>query len=56
VPLADYAARTGLALDTLRGPLDTAVTRGWLHADAVRLRATPSGQRFLNDVVALFMR
>jgi oxygen-independent coproporphyrinogen-3 oxidase len=56
VPLADYATRTGLALDTLRDPLDAAMARGWLHDDAAYLRTTPSGQRFLNDVVALFMR
>jgi oxygen-independent coproporphyrinogen-3 oxidase len=54
-PLADFAARTGLGPEAIRAPLDEAIARGWIEADAARLRTTEPGQRFLNDVIALFM-
>jgi oxygen-independent coproporphyrinogen-3 oxidase len=54
-PLEDFAARTGLAPEAIRKPLDAAIARAWLRIDNGRLRATALGQRFLNDVVASFM-
>ncbi|HET7359415.1 MAG TPA: oxygen-independent coproporphyrinogen III oxidase-like protein, partial [Rhodanobacteraceae bacterium] len=54
-PLDDFSARTGLAAETLRKPLEAAVARDWLRVDDGRLRATALGQRFLNDVVASFI-
>ena len=56
VPIGDFTARTGLPLDTVRVPLQQAVARGWLDDDANALRTTGLGQRFLNDVIELFMR
>ena len=50
-----FESRTGLALDTLRPLLEQARERGLLLADAGRLVATPLGQRFLDDLVALFL-
>lgn len=55
VPLRDFAARTGLALDDISAPLRQAIALGWLHEDANMLRTTELGQRFLNDVIELFM-
>lgn len=55
VPLTDFAERTGLAIDTIAARLAAARQRGWLADDPQRLRATPLGQRFLNDVIASFM-
>jgi oxygen-independent coproporphyrinogen-3 oxidase len=54
-PLEAFAARTGLAPEVIRKPLDTAIARDWLRLDNGHLRATALGQRFLNDVVASFM-
>ena len=54
-PLDAFTARTGLAKDAIGTPLQVAIARGWLHDDPTRLRATPLGQRFLNDVIATFM-
>jgi oxygen-independent coproporphyrinogen-3 oxidase len=50
-----YAQRTGQPLTSIRTALDTAIDRGWLQASDTRLRTTANGQRFLNDVIALFM-
>ncbi|MGN6314284.1 MAG: radical SAM family heme chaperone HemW [Rhodanobacteraceae bacterium] len=54
-PLNDFAARTGLAPDAIRPALEEAVARGWLHDNESLLRTTELGQRFLNDVIELFM-
>ncbi|KGI76858.1 radical SAM family heme chaperone HemW [Oleiagrimonas soli] len=54
-PLDAFSARTGLPLARIRGTLDEAIERGWLDDSPTRLRTTALGQRFLNDVVALFM-
>ncbi|HET6912323.1 MAG TPA: radical SAM family heme chaperone HemW [Rhodanobacteraceae bacterium] len=55
VPMTDFATRTGLALESIRAPLQQAIARGWLHDDGDALRTTETGQRFLNDVIELFM-
>ncbi|HET8898785.1 MAG TPA: radical SAM family heme chaperone HemW [Rhodanobacteraceae bacterium] len=55
VPLADFAARTGLDPSAIAAPLEEARRRGWLVAEPERLATTALGQRFLNDVIALFM-
>ncbi len=54
-PLADYPARTGLPLASLEPARDEALRRGWLDPSDSTLRATPLGQRFLNDVIGLFI-
>jgi oxygen-independent coproporphyrinogen-3 oxidase len=55
VPMDDFAGRTGLPPDAIRNPLRKAVARGWFHDDESTLRTTELGQRFLNDVIELFM-
>lgn len=55
VPAADAAARTGLDAAAFAPALRTAQARGWLETVDGMLRATPLGQRFLNDVIALFL-
>jgi oxygen-independent coproporphyrinogen-3 oxidase len=55
VPATLFAERTGFPLSLVGAPLSTAVQRGLLDPDPARLRATPLGQRFLNDLQALFL-
>ncbi len=55
--LTAFEARTGLTRDAIADALAAAEARGWLErVDADRLRPTTLGQRFLNDVIACFMR
>ncbi|MFK2902908.1 radical SAM family heme chaperone HemW [Dyella ginsengisoli] len=55
VPMGDFAARTGLAPARIDAAVADARRRGWLVDDASRLQATAQGQRFLNDVIGLFL-
>jgi putative oxygen-independent coproporphyrinogen III oxidase len=55
VPMADFAARTGLPSERIAAVLTADRQRGWLHDDPQRLRTTALGQRFLNDVIASFL-
>ncbi|MCE5232606.1 MAG: radical SAM family heme chaperone HemW [Mizugakiibacter sp.] len=55
VPFGELAARTGLGEAAFAPALDTAYARGWLEVADGRLRATATGQRFLNDVIGLFL-
>lgn len=55
VPAALFEARTGLTLDAVAAPLAAARTRGWLADDPARLRPTPRGLAFLNDLLQLFL-
>jgi oxygen-independent coproporphyrinogen-3 oxidase len=55
VPLDDFAARTGLPMDRIAAPLAASRRKGWLEDDPHRLRTTPLGQRFLNDVIGGFL-
>lgn len=48
-----FAERTGLPL--LQGPLQQAIARGLLRDTPERLAPTPLGQRFLNDLLELFL-
>lgn len=54
VPVEMFSRRTGLDLRTVAARLAQARQGGLLAADAARLRATPTGLRFLNDLLALF--
>ena len=54
VPAEYFEARTGLPITTILPLLDEARRRGLLEADAARLQATSLGQRFLNDLLAIF--
>ncbi|MEG3191759.1 radical SAM family heme chaperone HemW [Lysobacter sp. D1-1-M9] len=53
--VAEFEARTGLALAAIEAPLQAAYTAGWLDRTGERIRPTELGRRFTNDVVALFL-
>ncbi|WP_347262037.1 radical SAM family heme chaperone HemW [Rudaea sp.] len=55
IALADFHATTGLGLDAIQAQIDEAVRRGWLAVENHRLQPTDSGQRFLNDLITLFL-
>ncbi len=55
VPMSDFAQRTGLGIETIAPILGTARSRDWMGDEADILRTTETGQRFLNDVIALFL-
>ena len=55
VPAALFAERTGYPLALIAQPLAEGVRRGLLDPDPATLKATPLGQRFLNDLQALFL-
>jgi oxygen-independent coproporphyrinogen-3 oxidase len=55
VPADLFEARTGLPLIVCRNALEQARTRGLLLPDAARLQASLQGQRFLNDLLELFL-
>ncbi len=50
-----FAERTGLALTAVERPLREAVRRGLITRDHVRIEPTMLGQRFLNDLLQLFL-
>jgi len=54
-PVAQFVQRTGLALAVVQRDLDEAERRGLLERDHERIRPTPLGRRFLNDLQALFL-
>ncbi len=55
VPMAEFAQRTGLPAEAIATALADARQRGWLLANEDRLQTTALGQRFLNDVIGLFL-
>jgi putative oxygen-independent coproporphyrinogen III oxidase len=56
VPASMFAERTGLPLAVIAHELEQATERGLLDPDPTRIRATPLGTRFLNDLLAMFLR
>ncbi len=50
-----FPAHTGLPLHTLEQPLQIAEARGLLQRDLARIQPTLLGQRFLNDLLQLFL-
>ena len=54
-PSTLFQARTGLPLTSVEHPLREAETRGLITRDLTRIRPTPLGQRFLNDLLQLFL-
>ena len=54
--LSLFAARTGLSLHALRKELQQAESRGLIERDHLRLQPTLKGQRFLNDLLQIFLR
>ncbi len=55
VPAALFAERTGLPLAVCAAALEDARERGLLERDASRLKPTLAGQRYLNDLLAMFL-
>ena len=55
VPLEAFAERTGLAPERIAPALAQARARGWLQDPSDRLQPSPLGQRFLNDLIGLFL-
>lgn len=55
VAAATFSDRTGLSLAAISRALQAATTRGLLDPDPTRLRATPLGWRFLNDLQEMFL-
>ncbi|HUX31023.1 MAG TPA: radical SAM family heme chaperone HemW [Thiobacillus sp.] len=55
VPAALFEERTGLPLIVCTAALERARSRGLLERDATRLKPTLQGQRFLNDLLELFL-
>ena len=54
--LSLFTARTGMPLHWLRKDLQEAESRGLIERDHLRLRPTLKGQRFLNDLLQIFLR
>jgi oxygen-independent coproporphyrinogen-3 oxidase len=50
-----FAERTGLALETIEPQLIAARQRGLIEADRTHIRPTVAGQRFLNDLLQIFL-
>lgn len=50
-----YAERTGLGLQSTERALRAAQARGLLERDGLRIRPSARGQRFLNDLLELFL-
>jgi oxygen-independent coproporphyrinogen-3 oxidase len=55
VPAEYFSERTGLSIAAIAHQLEAAVKRGLLDADPTRLRATPQGWAFLNDLQEMFL-
>ncbi len=54
-PVTLFQARTGLPLTSVERPLREAEMRGLITRDLTHIRPTPLGQRFLNDLLQLFL-
>jgi putative oxygen-independent coproporphyrinogen III oxidase len=55
VPARLFQERTGVPLEAVTDKLATARRRGLLEADPERLRPTPAGRRFLNELLQIFL-
>ncbi|WP_084224334.1 radical SAM family heme chaperone HemW [Stenoxybacter acetivorans] len=55
VDTALFTERTGLSVANISRNIDTAVKRGLLDSNPARLYPTALGQRFLNDLLAIFL-
>jgi len=54
-PVALFAERTGLPITAAQAPLAVAEAKGLIERDRRRIRPTPLGRRFLNDLLGLFL-
>ena len=56
VPTAMFSERTGLGLTAISKPIAEALRKGLLDEDPTRLKASPLGMRYLNDLQELFLK
>jgi oxygen-independent coproporphyrinogen-3 oxidase len=54
-PVALFTERTGLPIIAIARELEAAEAAGLLDRDYLRIRPTAKGQRFLNDLLELFL-
>ena len=54
-PLAMFQERTGLPINQIVPALGEAEKKGLIERDAIHLRPTETGQRYLNDLLQIFM-
>ena len=54
-PIATFADRTGVPIAAVHEPLAAAEAKGLIERDHQRIRPTALGQRFLNDLLQLFL-
>lgn len=55
VPIDLFQARTGLPLVSIQTPMTQAIDKGLLVQTHSHLKPTPLGQRYLNDLLGLFL-
>ena len=53
--VAEFVARTGLQISVAQPALDQAEARGLIQRDHMRIKPTPLGRRFLNDLLEIFL-
>jgi len=54
-PVALFQERTGLPISHIVSSLDESEAKGLISRDAILLRPTETGQRYLNDLLQMFM-
>ena len=55
-PVGLFQERTGLPFSTIAAPLKDAEEKGLIERDLKRIRPSAKGQRFLNELLGLFLR
>jgi oxygen-independent coproporphyrinogen-3 oxidase len=53
--VTEFVARTGLQISAAQPALEKAEARGLIERDHVRVKPTPLGRRFLNDLLEIFL-
>ena len=56
VPTAMFSERTDLGLNAISKPIAEALRKGLIDEDPTRLKASPLGMRYLNDLQELFLK
>jgi oxygen-independent coproporphyrinogen-3 oxidase len=51
-----FSERTGLGLNAISKSITDALRKGLLDEDPMRLKASPLGMRYLNDLQELFLK
>lgn len=56
VPTRMFSERTGLGLNMITKPIEDALRKGLFDEDPARLKASPLGMRYLNNLQELFLK